>query len=406
MGAVFMKKLLTLFFTLLAGVAQAQMFGPSGYWGSITGIGASMNVQGTGIPGLDGGTVPLNWMIWAAPSTRPSGQSVLRVDFQPSYTGGSAGTVKNAIWNNCVIGNAVADFVYCGLSWISNGSTSTGVAKYARAIKTSTGATWANVSEVNDTSTTANSVGAVIAHEFDLAASGTDTSNNRVVQDIIIGKPVGMGAATAPTVSYGIRFAAGDFAGTSGSSYGTYANAILFSNATYGTLIKTSVGSSITTGIDLTASALTTAFKTTGLTIDGTGNVTGTSATGMYAGQVVASSFGTTGYLRLTTSAGTNYIQSGLQNAGGSAAPLVIGSINGGATWATISSSGVQPVSMAIASLPACGASNQGAMLIINNGTAYGVGTYGSAVSATGIVTRKVLCTNTAGATTYAWAYN
>ena len=286
-----MKKLLTLFFTLLAGVAQTQMFGPSGYWGSITGIGASMNVQGTGIPGLDGGTVPLNWMIWAAPSTRPSGQSVLRVDFQPSYTGGSAGTVKNAIWNNCVIGNAVADFVYCGLSWISNGSTSTGVAKYARAIKTSTGATWANVSEVNDTSTTANSVGAVIAHEFDLAASGTDTSNNRVVQDIIISKPVGMGAATAPTVSYGIRFAAGDFAGTSGSSYGTYANAILFSNATYGTLIKTSVGSSITTGIDLTASALTTAFKTTGLTIDGIGNVTGTSATGMYAGQVVASSF-------------------------------------------------------------------------------------------------------------------
>lgn len=61
---------------------------------------------------------------------------------------------------------------------------------------------------------------------------------------------------------------------------------------------------------------------------------------------------------------------------------------------------------VAIASLPTCNAAAQGMLAVVNNGTAYGTGTYGSAVSATGIVTRSVLCTNTAGATTYAWAYN
>lgn len=70
------------------------------------------------------------------------------------------------------------------------------------------------------------------------------------------------------------------------------------------------------------------------------------------------------------------------------------------------STSGVQITAVTIASLPVCGASTLGLKFIVNNGTAYGTGTYGSAVSATGAVTRSVLCTNTAGATTYAWAYN
>lgn len=63
------------------------------------------------------------------------------------------------------------------------------------------------------------------------------------------------------------------------------------------------------------------------------------------------------------------------------------------------------PVST-IANLPTCGASLLGALDVVSNGTAYATGTYGSAVSATGAVTRVVVCTNTAGATTYAWAYN
>jgi translation initiation factor 2B subunit (eIF-2B alpha/beta/delta family) len=66
----------------------------------------------------------------------------------------------------------------------------------------------------------------------------------------------------------------------------------------------------------------------------------------------------------------------------------------------------VLPSILTIATLPTCTAALQGAIATVSNGTAYGTGTYGSAVSATGAVTRVVACTNTAGATTYAWAYN
>lgn len=61
---------------------------------------------------------------------------------------------------------------------------------------------------------------------------------------------------------------------------------------------------------------------------------------------------------------------------------------------------------LTIATLPTCAVGILGARATVSDGTAFGVGTYGAAVGATGIVTRTVLCTNTAGATTYAWAYN
>jgi len=66
----------------------------------------------------------------------------------------------------------------------------------------------------------------------------------------------------------------------------------------------------------------------------------------------------------------------------------------------------VLPLISTIATLPSCTAALQGAVATVSNGTAYATGTYGSAVSATGAVTRVVVCTNTGGATTYAWAYN
>lgn len=59
-----------------------------------------------------------------------------------------------------------------------------------------------------------------------------------------------------------------------------------------------------------------------------------------------------------------------------------------------------------IAALPTCAAALNGAVAAVTDGTAYATGTYGSAVGASGAVTRQVICTNTAGATTYAWAYN
>jgi len=62
--------------------------------------------------------------------------------------------------------------------------------------------------------------------------------------------------------------------------------------------------------------------------------------------------------------------------------------------------------SSTIVALPTCSATTLGSLAVVSNGTAYATGTYGSAVSSTGAVTRVVVCTNTGGATTYAWAYN
>lgn len=54
--------------------------------------------------------------------------------------------------------------------------------------------------------------------------------------------------------------------------------------------------------------------------------------------------------------------------------------------------------------LPTCNASLLGDIATVSNGAPYG--TYGAAVGVAGAVTRVVVCTNTGGPTTYAWAYN
>ncbi|MGB5086238.1 MAG: hypothetical protein WBO09_16945 [Methylocystis silviterrae] len=56
--------------------------------------------------------------------------------------------------------------------------------------------------------------------------------------------------------------------------------------------------------------------------------------------------------------------------------------------------------------LPACTAALNGAMATVSDGVSYASGIYGARVGSLGAVTRNVLCTNTTGPTTYAWAYN
>jgi hypothetical protein len=86
---------------------------------------------------------------------------------------------------------------------------------------------------------------------------------------------------------------------------------------------------------------------------------------------------------------------------GGGATPLPLSFIINGVTYDF-------PVDslLTIATLPTCNAALQGVTKSVSNGTAFGTGAYGAAVSATGAVTRRVLCTNTAGPTSYAWAYD
>ena len=123
--------------------------------------------------------------------------------------------------------------------------------------------------------------------------------------------------------------------------------------------------------------------------------------------------FGNTNLLVLGSSTGATTISSNNAGATNYTATLpsnngTIAELNLAQTWTAAQSFSqyIRHIAQTIATLPTCDASSIGAVTAVSDGTAYATGTYGSAVSATGAVTRQVMCTNTAGATTYAWAYN
>lgn len=121
-------------------------------------------------------------------------------------------------------------------------------------------------------------------------------------------------------------------------------------------------------------------------------------AAGFDAALLVGSAFGTTPYLNCVNGETTT----------------VVGCLFAfkNTTLITLNDNGVtfggpvKPAAYTIATLPACVAALLGSFATVSDGTDYATGTYGSAVVATGAVTRNVFCTNTGGATTYAWAYN
>lgn len=131
----------------------------------------------------------------------------------------------------------------------------------------------------------------------------------------------------------------------------------------------------------------------------GRGITTGSNNT-IIGGQVVGLSAGLTGAVILATGDGTirldynktlpNYWFA--PNAASIAGVLIQGTII--------------PVKYTIGTLVTCDAATLGAYSTVTDGADYDTGKYGSAVGAAGAVTRKVLCTNTAGPTIYAWAYD
>jgi hypothetical protein len=152
------------------------------------------NVQGTGVPGLDGGHL----FYWNAPSTVDDTWT-LRTDRNPSYTGGTAGHVGSASWANCTVGAAVVTHEWCGLDTLKNYAATAGqnVARYMQAWRYSGGrATWASVSEARDMTSTADPTYPLLGTEIDILANGTDANSNRLGVDIVGGKGVAGGASS------------------------------------------------------------------------------------------------------------------------------------------------------------------------------------------------------------------
>lgn len=236
-------------------------------------IGASSNVNSSGLPGFSGQQL----YIFRAPSAVDANQATLRVDRSATYTGGTPGNVMNAIFGYMAPSAGVADYQWAILGQVDNSATGgQNVGVYGQGNKMTSGAgpTWGGVMQAVEQVATTNPTTGTVGLEIDLKANNTDTSGNRVILDLVGQKGVG---ATIPTITYGMRIGAG------GPTTSQFTTGVFFAGGTV-----------FDRGIDLTAGSYTTAaIKGTGFLIDGSGNLTANNITNAWTTFTPSPSCGT-----------------------------------------------------------------------------------------------------------------
>lgn len=352
--------------------------------------GLSASVQGTGVPGLDGA----KWMIWNRGAFDP--KPILRVDrHMDTGSAASVGTYKG-IWGLCSSNPNNIGYEWCGTFELHNDTlASTGaqnVAINGTAFKEANGIgaigpTWGSNFNCTDLTQENDPVASCVGSEIDAGARSTVATTDAHKQRVIL------------------HLAAQSI--TDGTHIGR------------GLLISPDNTSIIDNAIEILDKTHTSVFL-----VEGAGNTTISSNIGGWG----STNVGKTLILKPETGAGANPAIGILDlnsangwamvNASGelrvNSMPALSDSVTAPLTAIAIAHStgmaafGAQLKlkSYTIAGLPTCDAASLGAIAVVSNGTAFGTGIYGSAVSATGAVTRKVLCTNTAGPTTYDWAYD
>lgn len=145
--------------------------------------------------------------------------SLMQIQRDANYTGGTSGFVNSALRVNTVIRNGVTAYEWALIGQVDNYSTQgepTGI--YAQAIRRAgASATWGATVEFRDESGSANPSVGCVGLEVDVWANGTDTSNSRVGVDVTIGRPTGTHAAGSQCESgYGVRVAAKNFSSAEG----------------------------------------------------------------------------------------------------------------------------------------------------------------------------------------------
>lgn len=362
--------------------------------------GLSLNVQGTGIPGLDGA----NWMIFQNQMAVPTQQSTFRVQRNASYTGGTVGNVYNGIWGNCSSQAGVTAFEWCGLFSMDNYSTAgenTGL--YGQAFKRpGAGPTFAAVNEVRDYN--ANSTTGAVGTEIDLWGTDGDANGVRVILDVV-GGPIPGVTGHNPTITRALRI---------GATFGVAANAtfnrgLSFGSATWaGSFIGTENTPTSIGGIDLSAATFSSfAIKTPNFLVDNYGNVA------LSGGIPVLALNASSGANTRTINGQTNGVNrwqvqpgnSAAESGANSGSDFEIGRFNdgGGAqpnSFKISRSSGAITMpgpaillSYTVAGLPVCAAALKGAMAYVTDSTAP---TYNAALVGGGTVGVPVACNGAA----------
>lgn len=247
-----------------------------------------------------------------------------------NYSGGTHGLVNTLASFNTTVRAATIPHEWNLFAGLENyGTMAVGgenVALYVAGVKHSTGFTWGAVSQVTDYNTIAPSKGA-IALELNLTATGADVSGNRTALNIYNNvtpggvEPVNMRSDIQLDGVFVIRGNAIEANGNSGTGTNYWFN-----------LLNTSGGAPYLYGINLSEGACDNSIVGTpgaqfvgpNFTVDCFGTVT------VAASQPInIKASGTNqGWLRLVSSTGSNFIESGLNSTGGSEADLVFSSLN------------------------------------------------------------------------------
>ncbi len=201
--------------------------------------------------------------------TNPNDFSVLQINRNANYEGGSSGFVGSALLVKTTArsDSTIANFEWAGLfildNWVANNTAGGGpgsgavpqqVALYGQANKNSTSATWAGCLEINDyQGTSAN--GPAIGLEITVRSTGTDTTTpSRVGMHVAAHTP-----ETSDAAEWGIGYYATSDAGKNVRFRdvfrvdGIVGNAVLLNNATTNQAASALIKDrgSLVTGIDL-----------------------------------------------------------------------------------------------------------------------------------------------------------
>lgn len=136
---------------------------------------------------------------------------------EASHTGGSPGFVCTNVTVSTNVGANNTNFEW-GLLSILNNSAATGenVAIYGQGNKLAVGPTWAGVFEARDKTGQANPTAGLLGLEVDIFANGTDTNNNRIGVDLVVGKGLTGSGDAAPEAYAALRASTANGSTTNG----------------------------------------------------------------------------------------------------------------------------------------------------------------------------------------------
>ncbi|MGV2130491.1 tail fiber domain-containing protein [Agrobacterium vitis] len=195
--------------------------------------GWSANIQGTGVPGLDG----KHWMLWNKPKA-PDPTTTMRVDRHAAYSGGTSGNVTSAFWSNCSASASVVNFEWCGRFFMDNsaiGGQNLALNAVAQRYATS-GPTWSTNFLCQQLDGVANPTASCIGSEYDIVGNGTDKNRQRIGLQMVVARPPSGGVDAHAYAAFWTtpeRKAVWDNILVADGSGGTYGNGIDLSKGAF-----------------------------------------------------------------------------------------------------------------------------------------------------------------------------